>query len=102
MGLYATDGSINVSIVDGSTRTGLYATDGSWNVVKNDGSTWCGLYHPCGAFNVFRGSTPSCYWSTTGALNVSTTGTNGYNRITVVSGSFGPTTPGDYYPWIFA
>ena len=49
MSLYAADGSINVTIVDGSTYTGLYAPDGSWNVIT-DGSQ--GLYHPCGAYRV--------------------------------------------------
>lgn len=52
-GIYAADGAINVTVVDGSAYTGLYAADGSWNVVINDGtSTYMGVMHGCGAFNV--------------------------------------------------
>ena len=50
-GLYAADGSINVTVVDGTTYTGLYAADGSWNIIKSDG-THFGYYHPCGAMLV--------------------------------------------------
>lgn len=44
-GRYATDGSVRVTIVDGTAYTGLYALDGSLNFVLEDGS----LYHTCGA-----------------------------------------------------
>jgi hypothetical protein len=49
MGLYATNGSINVTVVNGSTRTGAVAADGSWNVILAPGGTFVGAYHPCGA-----------------------------------------------------
>lgn len=52
MGIYADDGSFNVTEVDGSTYTGLYSADGAYNVVVVDGSTYTGLYAPCGAYNV--------------------------------------------------
>lgn len=44
-GRYAADGSVRITIVDGSTYTGLYAADSSMNLVLEDGP----LYHPCGA-----------------------------------------------------
>lgn len=50
MAHYATDGSHNITVVDGTTLTGLYAADGSWNVVQADGVAPCGIYHPCGAY----------------------------------------------------
>ncbi len=58
-GVYAADGSWNVSVVDGSSFTGLYAADGSLNVIKSPGSTFVGMYHPCGALYVSGNFTPS-------------------------------------------
>jgi len=49
-GYYAADGSMNVTVVDGLTRTGIYAADGSINVVLAPGGTYVGAYHPCGAW----------------------------------------------------
>lgn len=49
-GLYAPDGSWNVTILlNENTRTGLYAPNGSLNVVNGAGR---GVYSPCGALNV--------------------------------------------------
>ena len=53
MSLYASDGSFNVTVVDGTAITGLYAADGSYNVVQVDGTDYTGIMAPCGAFNVF-------------------------------------------------
>lgn len=50
MSIYNTDGNIKLTSVDGNTLTGLYASDGSINVVIGDGSA-VGAYHACGAFN---------------------------------------------------
>lgn len=50
VGVYAADGSLRITVVDGLSFTGLYASDGSINVVTvtaND--TPVGLYDPCGA-----------------------------------------------------
>lgn len=49
--IYNDDGSLNITVVDGSTRTGIQASDGSINIVLDD-SSHLGLYHPCGAFRV--------------------------------------------------
>jgi hypothetical protein len=92
LALYAADGSLNVTVVDGSTLTGLYAANGSYNVVEVDGITLTGLYHPCGAYNVYvasadwtGGSIHPC-----GALVVSTTPYyKNTNKITAVSGTLG-------------
>lgn len=52
MTIYAADGSTNVTLVDGTERTGIYANDGSFNVVEVDGTTYTGTYAPCGAMNI--------------------------------------------------
>lgn len=48
-GLYAADGSWNVTFVSGNTLTGLHAADGSYNVITSPGNRYVGAYHPCGA-----------------------------------------------------
>lgn len=48
-GLYAADGSINVTLVNYS-KTGLHAPDGSYYVVESPGTSPVGLYHPSGAY----------------------------------------------------
>jgi hypothetical protein len=74
--LYAVDGSIVVTIVDGTTYTGLYAADGSWNVTE-DGTY--GLYHPCGAYRVtvVDGSTYTGIQAADGSWNVTNAETDG-------------------------
>lgn len=87
-GYYAADGSMNVTVVSGTTGTGLYARDGSINVVKSSGSA-NGAYHPCGALWVTvatSGGHP--LRAPDGSLYVSESPyTNGGQRVTVVSGS---------------
>ena len=88
-GLYAADGSINVTVVDGTAYTGLYAADGSWNVVKADGFHF-GYFHPCGAMLVtVATSGPSSAHAPDGSLYVEETPYtySGAMRVTVVSGS---------------
>lgn len=55
-GSHAADGSVRVTVVDGTTYTGLYAADGSINVIPVDGSTFTGMQDGCGAMNVFSAS----------------------------------------------
>lgn len=100
-GLYAADGSINVTVVDGSSWTGLYAKDGSWNVKAR--STEYGAYASCGALLVtLQASAVNGDIAPDGSLNVSVTPFQpGTFRITVVTGSFGPPPTGAYYPWLF-
>jgi hypothetical protein len=51
VGLYASDGSLRVTVVDGSTFTGLYAADGSINVVVVEATdTPISNQHVCGAW----------------------------------------------------
>lgn len=54
MPLYSANGGWNVTVVDGTTRTGIYAADGSYNVVKAPTPVTkpIGAYHPCGAWYV--------------------------------------------------
>src|SRR2546421_51949 len=52
VGKFAADGSMNVTVVSGSSYTGLYAADGSINVVVAPGGSYVGAYAPCGAWYV--------------------------------------------------
>ena len=107
MGFYASDGSMNVTVVDGSTYTGLYAADGSVNVIQAPGGSYVGGYHPCGAWYVTPVTDTSFYTARApdGSLYVTNTGMPNKNQgqaVTVVSGSlFGPPPSGFYYPWAF-
>lgn len=92
MTFYAANGSMNVTVVDGTSYTGLYAADGSINVVVSPGGTYVGKYHPCGAWYVTVATSPSVgalpVQAPDGSLFVSETPfTNGGIRVTVVSGS---------------
>lgn len=88
-GLYAADGSLNVTVVDGNTYTGAMAKDGSYNVVQNDGSTYKGLYHKCGAYNVvlYSSGIPKLQHSNGSWLVSETPFTVGTVKVTVVSGA---------------
>lgn len=104
-GYYAANGSINISVVDGSTYTGLMAADGSVNVVVSTGSSYVGAYHPCGAWYVtVSPGTLVPLRAPDGSLYVSTAGmpsTNQGQPVTVVSGSLSPGTTGPYYVYLF-
>lgn len=89
-GLHAADGSLNVTVVDGSTLTGLWAADGSINVVKSDGSVYRGAYHPCGAWWVTLVTSGIVgYYAPDGSMNVAESPytSTGAVRVTAVSGS---------------
>lgn len=95
-GVYAADGSFNVTVVDGSVRTGLYAADGSFNVVLSPASgNYIGLYHPCGAYYVtLISSGPANYYASDGSMNVTQSPyiTTSATKVTAVSGSLNPIT----------
>lgn len=105
MSYYAANGSINVSVIDGNTRTGLYAADGSINVVLSPGSGYVGAYAPCGAWYVTVSTgTLVPIRAPDGSLYVSQSGppsTNSGQPVTVVSGSLTPGGGGPYLPWLF-
>lgn len=89
-GVRAADGSLNITVVDGSSRTGVYAPDGSINVVVSDGSGYKGAYHPCGAWYVtVTDGSLSPYRAPDGSLNITddTSLINAGTAVTVVSGS---------------
>ena len=89
MSLYATDGSFNVTVVDGTDITGLYAADGSYNVVQVDGSEYTGLYAPCGAYNVqvYSEGQPAVHAPCGAYLISEEPYTVGTMHVTVVSGA---------------
>lgn len=92
-GVYAADGSLNVTVVNGLTYTGLYAADGSINVVLSPGTGFVGLYHPCGAWYVtLITSGLAGYQAIDGSLNVTQSPyvITGAVRVTAVSGSLTP------------
>jgi len=105
MALYAADGSLNITILSSpASATGLHAADGSINVVASPGNTPVGRYHPCGAWYVTNNTStnPFGYTAPDGSLNVSSSPYYGNTqRVTIVSGSFGPTTPGAIFPLLF-
>jgi hypothetical protein len=51
--MFATDGSLRITTVDGTAYTGLFAADGSMNgvIVAADAAGY-GIYHPCGALRI--------------------------------------------------
>jgi hypothetical protein len=106
MSYYAADGSINVTVVSGSSYTGLYAADGSINVIASPGNTYVGLYAPCGAYYVTPVTDTSLrqFYAPDGSMYVTNTGMPGKNQgqpVTVVSGTlFGPPPTGFYYEWL--
>lgn len=98
-GLHAADGSLNVTVVSGTSLTGLYAADGSINVVVTDGSSYVGAYAPCGAWNVFLVTSGiKGYYAPNGAMNVTQTPylVSGAVRVTVLSGSLSGTVGSPY------
>lgn len=100
MSTFASDGSVNVTVVSGSTYTGLFAADGSYNVIKAPGNAYVGASHPCGAWYVTVAISPTVgalpWRAPDGSLYVSVSPyTNGGEHVTVVSGSL---TPGGITP----
>lgn len=100
MSYYAADGSMNLTVVDGTTYTGVTASDGSTNVIKSDGfSTYVGAHHPCGALwvSLYPGSGISPARAPDGSLVVNDTAgmpARGMGApVTVVSGSLHPVVP---------
>lgn len=91
--LYNTDGQRQITIVNGSSRTGLYAVDGTYNGVTNDGiSAIKGAYHPCGALNVTIVSDPySPSTAKNGSMNIALNSSGGYSP-TPMSGNAAITT----------
>lgn len=59
-GIYHTDGTIRVTIVDGSAAVHLQAADGSLNIIETDGSAGP-LQHPCGAIRVTNSNGEKTY-----------------------------------------
>jgi hypothetical protein len=95
MALYAANGSMRVTIVDGATRTGLIAPDGSRYLVMSDGSAPIGVHNACGAWNAtyapLHGVVPNK--APDGSFYVSNTRRDGALFVTVVSGSLGSRAP---------
>src|SRR4051812_12647157 len=88
-GLYAADGSWNVTVVTGSSFTGVFAADGSLNVKVR--TSEYGIYHSCGAILVTVRSVPGAgLYAPDGSWYVSASPyVYGSQRVTVVSGSLG-------------
>jgi len=100
MSYNAADGSLNVTMVTGSTYTGIQAPDGSTNAVIAPGGSYVGAIHPCGALYVANAPTSgiSPDRAPDGSLYVDNIGgmpnKNKGQPVTVVSGSLGtPWTP---------
>ena len=75
MPLWNDDGSINVTVVDGTSFVGFYAADGSMNIQAAPGSGYCGLMSPAGCY-YYTEATPGThkgFYAPDGSLYVSTT-----------------------------
>lgn len=104
--LYADDGSLRITVVNGTTLTGLNAPDGSMYVVEGNPAIHRGLYHPCGAMlvKVTLDSTTTqqtTTYSPEGYRNIclppfTTNLFTGAARCTIVSGSFAITPPSNF------
>ena len=85
------DGYWNVTIVDGTELVGLFATDGSMNVVQSDGSLGARL-HPSGATRVTVSDTTinpgGSVHAPDGSLYVAEDPADGGQTITIISGAF--------------
>lgn len=57
-GVYEYNGITRVTVVSGATSVGLYASDGSINIVLDDSST-SGVYHKSGAYRVNSANSPT-------------------------------------------
>ena len=93
-GFYAADGSMNVTVVDGTSFKGVFAADGSINIKVR--SSEYGVYHSCGALLVtVRSVAGNSIYTPDGSLYVSASPyVSGSQRVTVVSGSLSSiTTP---------
>lgn len=89
MAANATDGSLNVTVVDGSSLVGARAADGSINVVQVTGSTYTGRKHRSGATNVVVSAVGGKMNHACGALCVSVSPyVKGNQPVTVVGGAF--------------
>lgn len=104
MSFNAADGSINVTVVSGSSYTGIYAADGSMNVIAAPGNAYVGSMHPCGAAYVtVSPGTLVPLRAPDGSLYVTNAGmpsTNVGQPVTVLSGNlFGAAGP--YYVYLF-
>lgn len=102
----ASDGSLNVTVVNGSSYSGLYAPDGSLNVIASPGSSYVGLFHACGAMYVTPVTNTQLYslFAPDGSLYVTNTGTPYKDQgqpVTCVSGNLFNITPSPYYSWLF-
>lgn len=93
-GLFAADGSINITVVSaGGVNRPVYAADGSINVVKTSGTGNVGASDASGAWNVsVSPKTLVPARAPDGSLYVQTAPyvLDGGQRVTVVSGSLGP------------
>lgn len=86
-GIYAADGSINVTVVDGSSLVEAYASDGSWNVLVSDGSNGP-VRDPSGALRVTLTTDASAKrYAADGSIHVSETKLHSPLWVTAVSGS---------------
>lgn len=87
-GAYASDGSLRVTVVDGSSSVPLRNADGSLNVILSDG-TRGGVYHTCGALRVtvYSSGVPS-YYASDGSMYVKDSPyTIDIIKVTVITGS---------------
>jgi hypothetical protein len=94
MTFYASDGSWNVTVVDGTTRVGRFNANGSTNVVISDGTSGKGQFHPSGALRITfaDGTNGVGHYAYDGSLLVvesDTTPTYNAQKVTVLANPIG-------------
>jgi hypothetical protein len=86
-GLYASNGTINVNVVPGTSFVGRQAANGGLNVFQVTGTSFVGYQHVSGAINVFNavgGEEKDQHPS--GALLVTNSGKHNTKGVTVLTG----------------
>ena len=70
-GVYAADGALRVTVVDGTTRVGQYAADGSLNVIiVLVGAAAAPLLHASGATRVVEATTQKGIYAANGSFYI--------------------------------
>ena len=90
MPLYAANGTINVTVVSGSSFVGAYAANGSKNIQLAPESGFCGRVAPCGAeYAVNSPEQQQGLYAPNGAIYITDNpnSTSGALHVTVVSGT---------------
>ena len=87
-GLYASDGTLNVNVVTGTSFVGRQGSNGGLNVIQVPGTSFTGLQHISGAINVFNATADvGTHQHPCGAQNITNSGKHNARSVTVLTGA---------------